>query len=275
MADIAALRTLVDTLRRDLDTARARITTLETAAPPGAPPPPPPAAAAPPVTIKMAKPDPFDGTIANTEKFLHQCQLFLAGGTYDNKQKITLALSYMTKGRALIWGELKIQELNALTPPFGTVTYAAFETQVRQAFGDSDRAATARLKIKTVKQGNASADDYIVDFDQYKDLTLYNNDALIQAFKEGLNQPLLSKIYALPAMPTTIQEWQQWASKLDRQYRELLATTSSRSKTSSSSSSFPSRNVSSPRRITTSPRMSSGGRPPRYNPGFNRPSTET
>ena len=77
------------------------------------------------------------------------------------------------------------------------------------------------MKIKGVAQKNETADDYIVRFMEYETLTGFGDVTLVNQFKKGLNYNLLSKIYALPNMPTTLDEWKSWASKFDRQLREL------------------------------------------------------
>jgi hypothetical protein len=88
-------------------------------------------------------------------------------------------------------------------------------------FGDSDPGAMARHKIRSVKQAGHTADIYIMNFEEYKFETGYDDTALIEIFKDGMNVPLLEKIYALPTIPTNLKEWKQWACKLDRQRREV------------------------------------------------------
>jgi hypothetical protein len=60
------------------------------------------------------------------------------------------------------------------------------------AFGDSDCAMMAHLKIKEVKQGRESMDDYIVCFEEFEGFMGFDNTALIKVFKEGLAPQILS-----------------------------------------------------------------------------------
>ena len=58
---------------------------------------------------------------------------------------------------------------------------------------------------------------------KFKDDAGYNDAALIEKFEQGLNSALVDKIYSLPEMPTTLEEWISWAIKLDRQWRQREA----------------------------------------------------
>jgi hypothetical protein len=59
----------------------------------------------------MAAPTPFNGTWKNTQKFIHECNLYINGkpnsfttnGNTDNTLKIAFMLSYMNKGIASLW----------------------------------------------------------------------------------------------------------------------------------------------------------------------------
>ena len=73
--------------------------------------------------------------------------------------------------------------------------------------------------------------------------TGYDNMALIEKYKRGLKEAILSKIYALDTMPTTLDRWKQRASLFDRQYRELQQYHHPKSAASSSSSKSKSRST--------------------------------
>jgi hypothetical protein len=46
---------------------------------------------------------------------------------------------------------------------------------------------------------------------------------LIEYLKAGLNPSLFKSIYRLPVMPITLEQWYEWAFKLDWQYRQEQA----------------------------------------------------
>jgi hypothetical protein len=68
-----------------------------------------------------------------------------------------------------------------------TQTYEELKDKIECLFGDSDRAVTAHLKINQLVQGSHSVDEYNIDFDQQARLTCFNEEALIDFYKCGLN----------------------------------------------------------------------------------------
>jgi Retrotransposon gag protein len=154
------------------------------------------------------------------KKFLHQCNLFLTTNLYNDEQKVVFGLSYMKKGNALPWAERKMEYLTSIR--FLGYSWAQFQIDVRNSFGDMDQAATARMKIKDIKQ-RTTVDEYIVWFEEYAALTGYNDAAKIDCLKSGLNSGILTKIYLSIPMPTTYEEWKERASHFDCLYQELQA----------------------------------------------------
>jgi hypothetical protein len=206
--------------------------------PPPPPPPPPPPAHHDDVdlpTIKVAKPDPFDGNSKKVLDFIHQCNLYLSSqpDNLPERRKVLFALSYMSSGAALSWGERRLRDLVAAN--FQGVTWATFEAELRSTFGDIDRSTIAKTELEKIKQGSLTADAYNVDFNKWRFDTGYNDDALITFYKKGLNVPLLKDVYKIRPLPTTIDAWMTSASVCDRQFREMQAFHHSVTTTSSSS----------------------------------------
>lgn len=173
-------------------------------------------------TYKVATPDPFDGSQQKTETFITQITLYFHGRKmYDDSDRIIFALSYMKGGTAEPWAKLKVKEYT--TRGVVDETWDNFLKELKQAFGDPNPASTARHKLNQLKQGSQSAEEYIAQFRQYKEDTLYNDAALIEKFEQGLNSALVDRVYALPEMPTTLKGWFDWATKLDRQWRQREA----------------------------------------------------
>ena len=171
--------------------------------------------------LKVAPPDPFDGTLSNAETFLSQLLLYFTGKKHElpaDSDKITFALSYMKGGTAGPWAKRKVREIVAF--PSMNQTWDQFKEEFVSVFGDPDLAGTAREKMEHLKQGNQTADEYIAKFRELKEDTGYNDAALVDRFEKGLNSALVDKIYALPEMPQTLDHWVFWATKLDRQWRK-------------------------------------------------------
>jgi hypothetical protein len=67
----------------------------------------------------------------------------------------------------------------------------------------------AWLKIKEVKQGKESMDDYIIQFEEFEGPMGFDNAALAEIFKEGLAPQILSWCYGLEHIPTTLTAWKE------------------------------------------------------------------
>jgi hypothetical protein len=167
--------------------------------------------------IKIAPPDVFDGTNPSKAKiFITQLYLYFKGKKItDDDARIIMALSYMKGDKVEAW----VQET---TETFATeeLTWDAFYTKFQESFGDPAPDITARNKMKLLKQGTHTADEYVSSFNQLKRATGFNDAALVERFKEGLNPALVDKVYSLPEMPTDLRGWTSWATKLDRQWRQ-------------------------------------------------------
>lgn len=198
---------------------------------PSIPPPPPPTSSsstpAIPVTPSssnlplkdVAPPDPFDGTMSQTETFLTQLSLYFYGKRVENdSNKIVFTLSYMKGGSAGPWARVKTEGFSKAGAI--TMTWVEFLEELQETFGDPNPASTARHKLKKLKQNNQTAEQYITSFKELASATGYNDAALVECFEEGLNDHLVDKIYALPRMPTTLSGWMDWAVRLDRQWRQ-------------------------------------------------------
>jgi hypothetical protein len=187
IVDLAALLAQVQQLMQTVQALQAQNEALQDqldaqpAAVPAAAPAPAPA---PIQEMKIAMPNPYDGSSDQTEHFFHQFEVYFLGlpGLTEH-QHVTFAISYMNKGQALSWAEQMVEEV---TLPGYVTSWGAFKINVRTAFSDLDRVTMVQLKIKEVKQGKESVDDYVVWFEEFEGLMGFDDAALAEIFKEGL-----------------------------------------------------------------------------------------
>jgi Zinc knuckle len=90
-------------------------------------------------------------------------------------------------------------------------------------FGEPNPGAMAKGKLKVMCQGAKMVDEFILEFKSEASCSNLGDVALIEYLKVGLNQSLFKSIYQLPHMLETLQEWYEWAMKLDRQYHQEQA----------------------------------------------------
>ena len=193
-------------------------------------PPPATRTAAPAAQeLRINLPKEFGGDRNDTGRFLLDIDIYvdLNGKIYDSDaKKIAFALSFMTIRAAQQWKEafLTAKTTAAGTPNLGT--YANFRVELLKAFSASDVPGNARAELRNIKQGG-SADEYVSQFRILAGRSKITDDtALIEYFMEGLKPKLLEKIYALPTIPTTIDDWYTYASRFDNQWtrvKEIIA----------------------------------------------------
>jgi len=246
--------------------------------PPTPPPVPPPASPeqldappAPPLSnMKMAKPDDFDGNPDNVDKFIHQCNLYLANQpSLSHQQQILFALSYMKTGAAYHWAYQRVEQL--IRTQFALVTWRTFQRELREAFGDTDRVATARLELQLVKQGSDTVDNYNIRFSQYSTLSGFGDIALIEMYKKGLNLSIINKVWNRPPRPVTLSGWKRAASEVDHDARELRSYQNAlHSSSTKKSHKIPSMSTSSS--STTAPTSSSSSKTSKPTPSATTPS---
>lgn len=174
--------------------------------------------------IRIGVPTPFDGTRENLISFINECALYctLNSGIYDtDAKKVIFMLSYMKGGTAQAWKESFITEAIKKVPEdYGTIT--EFLTKLRAAFELANSEGEARARIRKLRQGRDTVDEYISQFRVLAGRAKITDDKnLIEYFMEGINQGILTKIFALETLPTKIEDWYLKASRFDAAYRRL------------------------------------------------------
>ena len=120
----------------------------------------------------------------------------------------------------LIIKEIEEHDLDPAKNPFPcSESYMEFLRLLKENFRDLMPERTAQHKLGLLTQGNRTADKYTLKFRTLAHQTRYNDAALVEKFEQGLNQELRKKIYNLPQMPVTSDDWIVWAMRLDRQWR--------------------------------------------------------
>ena len=167
--------------------------------------------------VKVATPDTFTGNLAKSEEFINSLYLYFYGKPWmTDESKITFALSYMKGGTAEQW---KKRMLKQYSKGGEIPTWDSFLAAFKQTFSDPDPQGTARHKLRLLKQGNSTCDEYVASFKELMDDTGFNDVALLVEFERGLSKSLVDKIFNLADVPETLQEWMAQALKFDRQAR--------------------------------------------------------
>ena len=172
--------------------------------------------------LKMAAPDIFDGDLTKAEAFIASCELYFCGNLKEVSctQKVYFALSYMKGKIAGQWSKRKFKEYSSMGGGAGP-TWEEFVLDFADTFYDPDQEGTARHKLRSLKQGNSTCDEYVANFKELMGLTGFNDAALKTEFEHGLSHSLVTKIYTLQHHPTTLKEWMEAAVTFDRLARKM------------------------------------------------------
>ena len=83
-----------------------------------------------------------------------------------------------------------------LTGGFAFRSWGDFLKVFKERFAPINEAGNAHLKLKTLKQGERTAEDYILNFHIYASkLGITADEALSEYFMDGLHPRLLEKIF--------------------------------------------------------------------------------
>ena len=99
--------------------------------------------------IRIGRSDEYDGKAETAQAWLDSVRLYLLINHtlyYDDDRKIAFALSYMKKGSAAIWAEVRHQQ-GLATLSFGTFTQ--FQTDFENTFVDTNAAREAMNWLST------------------------------------------------------------------------------------------------------------------------------
>jgi hypothetical protein len=179
------------------------------------PPPPPPTK-----ELKVHDPEEFDRTPTKLKQFLSQLNLVFQTAPQRFAQlhdKIFYTLSFMKGRTASAFREIILEEVNTAVV-FPYASWKQFESRLKAAFEPIDPEVTAHQKIQALQQGNGTVEEYILLFNEQANKTGYNEVALIEQLKLGMNGQLVDKIHMMNPMPTTLEEWKKMAVILDRQW---------------------------------------------------------
>jgi len=173
---------------------------------------------------RLAPPEPYDGSAEKLDSFLRQLYLsFSDDPEYfsDHMRKVRFALSYMKSKFALQWATRVIGELENGTVAFAS--WAEFHSSLSAAFMSANKKEQAQRKLELLRQNNRAAEEYFVEFEEYKAVAGYNDEGYVALLKRNLNSGIVRRIYELERVPTTYAKWKEYALRFDQNYREYQA----------------------------------------------------
>jgi Retrotransposon gag protein len=133
---------------------------------------------------RVAAPDSYDGSPEKLDIFLRQLYLTFSDDVEvfkDPMRKIRFALSYMKDKFALQWASRIIGELEDGSRRYKS--WEEFRTDLVAAFSNANKKEQAQRKLELLRQGSRPAEEYFVEFEEYKALAKYNNEGYVAILK--------------------------------------------------------------------------------------------
>ena len=122
----------------------------------------------------------------------------------------------MQTSSAHAWRKYVMAQIFKKTLCYNTVDELLQEIQ--HQFSDTNKQATMLLKIRTMLQGDKTANEYIQDFEKAALKAGYEGFPLIVEFKRSLHPALRKQLSEIRPQPVTIQEWYNKSITIDRQW---------------------------------------------------------
>jgi hypothetical protein len=178
---------------------------------------------------KAAEPPSFSGNRAEVQSFIRAVLLnfTLSPSRFpprDERTRILYALSYIKGGTAGTWADNITGALLDSSTPDPYTTFQSFREAFEQAFGDADRAQRARIDMAALKmKPGDTVEEYTTSFESLALHTGYNEAAHIEAYRSGLLNRIVEKIYSDSngELPQNLVAWKTKARRLDNLYREF------------------------------------------------------
>ena len=95
--------------------------------------------------------------------------------------------------------------------------------KIREEFGEFDKESRKADELRLLVQGPRTCDEYVQEFRRATRGSGYEERALIDEFKRGVNRTIKRKLTEAESPSSMITEWQERAVKLDRNMRQSRA----------------------------------------------------
>ena len=170
--------------------------------------------------MEVTKPAIFNGEAGKIEGFIMVCRLFLRmklRGTSVEEQ-VQWVLSYMQGELADMWKENIMEELET-----GKIKYENVEeflTSLRKEFGGGEEEAVKAGELRKMEQGGRMIEKFVQEFKKAARGSGYKERPLVEEFKRGMNREIKRKLMEAEDPPTSIEQWYQRTTALDRNWRE-------------------------------------------------------
>jgi len=134
------------------------------------------------------------------------------------EEQIQWVLLYVQGESVDVWKENILEDLEVELLEYKTV--GEFLMDIRKEFGEGDKESTKVAELKRLEQGGRMMEEYIQEFKRAARGSSYERCILIEEFKWNINSTIRRRLMEVECQPSSIEQWQEWAIILDRNWRE-------------------------------------------------------
>jgi len=128
----------------------------------------------------------------------------------DDESKVVYIISRLY-GTAMNWAATLIENMD---PCLGN--YEEFIERMKSVFGNNDATFVANHRLRTIKQKRiGDIQHYIMEFNRYADDSSWNEEAKMDAFLDGLQDQIATRILEMFPGPRSLFAMQTIASRID------------------------------------------------------------
>ena len=141
------------------------------------------------------------------------------GRTFTTAEMKTIVPAVEAEGVHPAWPEYEFIHKHPFT------MWIEFHEEMQQYFLTTETRAEAIKKLRELKQGNKTIEEFIIEFKGWVQLAGFDKVALVNQFKRGININLGRRIIELGTPgdgtdPSHLQKWYDRATELERQKRD-------------------------------------------------------
>ena len=91
---------------------------------------------------------------------------------------------------------------------------------IKKEFEGGDKEVLKVAELRRLEQGGKMMEEFVQEFRRAVRESEYEERLLIEEFKRGMNGMIRRKLMEAERLPTSIEQWYEYATNLDRHWRE-------------------------------------------------------
>jgi len=130
------------------------------------------------------------------------------------EEQIQWVLSYVQEGSADVWKENILENLETREVEFELVE--EFLLELKKKLGGGDEESVKVTELRKLEQRERTMEEFVQKSQRAARGSRYEGRALVEEFKKRMNGAIRGKIIDIERPPTSMDQWYEHATNLDR-----------------------------------------------------------